>query len=50
MSALTSLERFGEENPFFHKLKIIQTLITKAFTKIHLLIFMHYLENQNTYL
>ena len=25
MSALASLERFGEEDPFFHKLKIVQT-------------------------
>ena len=29
MSALASLESFGEEDPFFHKLKIVQTLFTK---------------------
>ena len=29
MSALASLERFGEDDPFFHKVKIVQTLFTK---------------------
>ena len=31
MSALASLERFGEVDPieYFHKLKIMQTLFTK---------------------
>ena len=29
MSTLVSLERFGEEDLVFHKLKIVQTLFTK---------------------
>jgi hypothetical protein len=41
ISALVSLERFGEEDPHcFHKLKIVQTLFTKQmdFISIHLLV------------